>query len=75
MLTGLATEIAVVFALIYTPGLNRLFEMEGVPLTWLLLLPLGAALFVALDAMRRAGAAWALRVCGSAGRRLTQPSS
>jgi len=74
MLTGLATEIAVVFALVYTPGLNRLFEMEDVPLAWLLLLPLGAALFVALDAMRRAGAAWAPRARGSADRRLAQPS-
>jgi calcium-translocating P-type ATPase len=59
MLIGLATEMAVLFVLIYTPGLNGLFEMESVPVTWMLLLPLGAALFVALDAARRAVAGMA----------------
>jgi len=53
ILLGILAEIAALFLLIYTPGLNHLFEMDDVPLAWMLLLPLGAALFIALDAARR----------------------
>jgi hypothetical protein len=53
ILVGIATEIVVVLALVYTPGFNGLFEMEAVPPAWMLLLPLGAAVFVVLDVIRR----------------------
>lgn len=51
---GLAFELALTVALIYVPGLNRFFHMAAVPPAWLLLLPVGATLFVALDVGRRA---------------------
>jgi hypothetical protein len=42
-----------VFALVYVPGLNGSFGMAPVGVAWMLLLPLGAGLFVALDVVRR----------------------
>jgi hypothetical protein len=50
---GLAFEISLVIALIYVPGLNRLFSMTAVPIFWLAVLPLGAAVFNACDLLRR----------------------
>jgi sodium/potassium-transporting ATPase subunit alpha len=51
---GLAFELALTLALVYLPGLNHLFHMAAVPPVWLLMLPAGAALFLALDEARRA---------------------
>jgi magnesium-transporting ATPase (P-type) len=53
IMVGLVFEVVLVFVLVYITGLNGLFEMERVDLAWMLLLPLGAALFVALDLVRR----------------------
>jgi hypothetical protein len=39
--------------MVYVPGLNSLFKMTAVSPLWLLILPFGAALFLALDAGRR----------------------
>lgn len=50
---GLAVEVALVFALLYVPGLNRIFAMAPVGLAWLLVLPAGAAVMVLVDALRR----------------------
>jgi hypothetical protein len=38
---------------VYVPGLNSMFSMTAVSPAWLLVLPLGAAAFIALDAGRR----------------------
>jgi hypothetical protein len=43
---------------VYIPGLNGLFEMESVDIGWMLLLPLGAAVFIALDLVRRTIMSW-----------------
>ncbi len=50
---GLASEVALALALVYIPGLNNLFSMRPVHPVWLLVLPAGAAVFLALDALRR----------------------
>jgi hypothetical protein len=50
---GLLFEFGITLALVYIPGLNNLFEMTAVPLKWLLILPLGAAVFILLDLVRR----------------------
>jgi sodium/potassium-transporting ATPase subunit alpha len=51
---GLLFELSLTLALVYVPGLNRLFGMAAVEPVWLLLLPVGAALFILLDLVRRA---------------------
>lgn len=50
---GLAFEAGLALALVYVPGLNTLFSMAPVHPAWLLTLPAGAAVFLALDALRR----------------------
>ncbi len=50
---GLAFELVLTLGLIYIPGLNSLFSMTAVSPLWLLILPLGAGLFLTLDAGRR----------------------
>jgi len=50
---GLAIEVALAIALVYVPGLNRLFGMAPVAPAWLLWLPGGAAVMVLVDAVRR----------------------
>ena len=50
---GLATELLLVLLVIYTPGLRDVFSMASVPLWWLAVLPVGAAVFVCLDQVRR----------------------
>jgi sodium/potassium-transporting ATPase subunit alpha len=50
---GLAFELVLALALVYLPGLNGLFSMTAVPPGWLLVLPVGAALFLLLDLARR----------------------
>ena len=50
---GLIFEIVLTLAVVYVPGLNDLFSMTAVSPLWLIVLPLGAALFVGLDAGRR----------------------
>ena len=50
---GLLFELALTLAMVYVPGLNDLFAMTAVSPLWLLILPIGAALFIALDAGRR----------------------
>ncbi|MGK4008300.1 cation-transporting P-type ATPase [Sorangium sp. So ce1036] len=50
---GLAVEVALAVALLYVPGLNRLFAMAPVGPAWLLWLPGGAAVMVLADALRR----------------------
>jgi sodium/potassium-transporting ATPase subunit alpha len=50
---GLAFELALALGLVYIPGLNHMFLMDPVPAAWLLLLPGGAAAFIAVDALRR----------------------
>ncbi|WP_437955617.1 cation-transporting P-type ATPase [Sorangium sp. So ce119] len=51
---GLAIEVALVMALLYVPGLNRMFAMAPVGAAWLLWLPGGAAVMVLADALWRA---------------------
>jgi sodium/potassium-transporting ATPase subunit alpha len=53
MLWGLLVEVVLALALIYVPGLNRIFSMTSVPPAWFLLLPAGAAIFILLDLVRR----------------------
>jgi sodium/potassium-transporting ATPase subunit alpha len=50
---GLAFELVLALGLVYVPGLNRLFSMTAVSPFWLLVLPFGAGVFVALDVGRR----------------------
>jgi magnesium-transporting ATPase (P-type) len=50
---GLLFEIGLALVLIYVPGLNRVFAMTAVSPLWLLVLPFGACLFLALDLIRR----------------------
>jgi magnesium-transporting ATPase (P-type) len=50
---GLAFELSLTVALVYVPGLNRLFHMAAVPPVWLLILPAGAAVFLSLEEGRR----------------------
>jgi magnesium-transporting ATPase (P-type) len=50
---SLAFELAVVLALVYVPHLNRLFEMESLPIAWLGILPLSAAVLFLMDHGRR----------------------
>ncbi len=52
---GLAFELALALGLVYIPGLNHVFSMRPVNPAWLLVLPAGATLFVALDWLRRIG--------------------
>jgi magnesium-transporting ATPase (P-type) len=54
ILLGLLVELGLTVLLVYVPGLNRLFSMTAVAPAWLLVLPVGAAVFVALDVARRA---------------------
>ncbi|XXY55235.1 cation transporting ATPase C-terminal domain-containing protein [Sorangium sp. So ce269] len=51
---GLSIEVALAIALLYLPGLNRLFAMAQVGPAWLLWLPGGAAAMVLVDGLRRA---------------------
>ncbi|HEY7037095.1 MAG TPA: cation-transporting P-type ATPase [Thermomicrobiales bacterium] len=57
---GLLFEIGLALVLVYVPGLNRIFSMTAVSPLWLLVLPFGAGLFLALDVIRR-------RLCGRRG--------
>jgi magnesium-transporting ATPase (P-type) len=50
---ALAFELAISLVLVYVPGLNGLFEMQSVPVAWLSIIPLGAAVFFLLDHGRR----------------------
>jgi magnesium-transporting ATPase (P-type) len=50
---SLAFELALAVVLVYVPGLNGLFKMTGITPVWLVVLPLGAVLFVLLDHARR----------------------
>ena len=50
---GLAVEIVLAVALIYTPGLDSVFSMAAVELRWLLVLPAAAVVFLAGDGLRR----------------------
>jgi len=50
---GIASEIALALVLVYVPGLNGVFSMGPVHPAWLLVLPAGAAAFLALDLLRR----------------------
>ncbi len=50
---GLAFELVLSFLLVYVPGLNGVFEMTAVGVPWLLVLPAGAAVFLAIDLLRR----------------------
>jgi sodium/potassium-transporting ATPase subunit alpha len=50
---GLGFELALALILVYTPGLNGLFSADPVPLSWLVVIPLGAGVFVLADEVRR----------------------
>jgi magnesium-transporting ATPase (P-type) len=50
---GLAFELSLALALVYTPGLNGVFSMRAVNPAWLAAVPAAAAVFVVLDLMRR----------------------
>ena len=50
---ALLFELAIAIVLVYVPGLNGLFSMEGVPVAWLSIIPLGATVFFLLDHGRR----------------------
>ncbi len=54
---GLLFELALALTLVYVPGINGLFSMEGVPPAWLAILPIGAAAFFLIDHARRIAAA------------------
>jgi magnesium-transporting ATPase (P-type) len=54
---GLIFEIALTLALVYISGLNGIFDMTAVDPIWLLVLPAGAAIVIALDEARRIVAA------------------
>jgi magnesium-transporting ATPase (P-type) len=51
---GLAFEVLLALALVYVPGLNRLFSMSAIHPAWLLVIPAAATVFLALDSVRRA---------------------
>jgi magnesium-transporting ATPase (P-type) len=51
---GIAVELAIVLVLVYVPGIDAIFSMTAVSPMWLLVLPIGAALVVAADQLRRA---------------------
>jgi calcium-translocating P-type ATPase len=51
---GLLFELTLALTLVYVPGINGLFSMEGVPPAWLAILPAGAAAFFLIDHARRA---------------------
>jgi calcium-translocating P-type ATPase len=51
---GIGTEVSLALALVYVPGLNGVFSMSPVAVWWLLILPAGAAAFLAVDELRRA---------------------
>ena len=50
---GLMFELALALMVVYIPGINGLFAMEGPPVAWLAVLPLGAAAFLLIDQCRR----------------------
>ncbi len=50
---GLAFELWLTLTLVYVPGLNRLFSMVAVAPVWLLVMPVGAAIVIGLEAARR----------------------
>jgi magnesium-transporting ATPase (P-type) len=50
---GLMFELALALMVVYIPGINGLFAMEGPPVAWLAILPLGAAAFLLIDQCRR----------------------
>ena len=51
---GLLLELAIVLALVYLPGVNRMFSMAALAPGWLAILPAGAAAFFLADHVRRA---------------------
>jgi calcium-translocating P-type ATPase len=53
ILWGLLFELGLTLALVYVPGLNRIFAMAPVAWPWLAVLPAGATIFVGLDVVRR----------------------
>ncbi len=57
ILYGLLFELALALTLIYMPGINQMFSMEGVGPAWLAILPIGAVTFFLIDHARRALAA------------------
>ncbi len=51
---AIGVELALMLALIYLPGVNRLFSMTSIAPQWLLVVPVGAAVFILVDLVRRA---------------------
>lgn len=51
---GLAVEVLLAVVLLYVPGLSDAFSMSPLSPLWLLVLPVGAAVFLAIDLVRRA---------------------
>ncbi|MEZ4552534.1 MAG: cation-transporting P-type ATPase [Dehalococcoidia bacterium] len=51
---GLLSELVLAPALVYVPGLNTTFSMAPVHPAWLLVIPVGAAVFLLIDLARRA---------------------
>jgi calcium-translocating P-type ATPase len=54
LIWGLAFELGLALTLIYVPGLNEMFSMRPVNAAWLLVVPVAAVIFLALDLVRRA---------------------
>jgi magnesium-transporting ATPase (P-type) len=50
---GLAVEVAIAVALVYTPGLNGMFSMAPVGPAWLIAIPLCGLVMLLLDIARR----------------------
>jgi calcium-translocating P-type ATPase len=50
---GLGFELALALALVYAPGVNAVFSMTGVAPAWLAVLPIGAAIMILADHVRR----------------------
>ena len=53
ILRGLVFEVLLALALVYIAGLNDVFDMTTVHPAWLAILPVGAAIFTAVDIVRR----------------------
>ena len=51
---GLGFELALALALVYVPGINTVFTMTEVAPGWLTAIPIGAAIMILADVLRRA---------------------
>lgn len=50
---GIAVELVIALVLVYVPGVNTIFSMVAVSPAWLAALPIGAAIVIVADHLRR----------------------